>query len=673
MRIVVTGGAGFIGSRVVARLRDRGEQVVALVRDPAKAPRLDGLGAELVADDLSDPARVREHLEAADAVIHAAGLYRIGITADERPAMWDANVGTTTRLLEAAEAAKVPRIVYVSTVNVFGNTDGRIVDESYRRDLALGFVSTYDETKFRAHEVAERRIEAGAPIVIAMPGTVVGPGDHTVLGEQLVQAYRGRLRYVAAAGIGVAPAHVDDVAAGITAAFARGEARPPVCDRGRLHPVRRGAPDRGRGRRADAAETPRLKRGPEGHGAVRAAHRAAECAGGRLGLGRRYVLGVVAAGEGRAGLRAAGRRHGHPRHARERLTYTRPMARELPMFDPTPGHHAPSPSEISIAMGGGTFGPAADGTIPLRRHPDWIKARMPSGDNYHDLKGLLRGLNLNTVCEEARCPNIGDCWDQRTATVMILGDVCTRACGFCAIKTGKPTWFDDDEPRRVAEAVAEMRLEHVVVTSVARDDLPDGGAGAFAATIRELRHRSPGMGVEVLIPDFNGAEQPLRTVMEAGPDILNHNLETVRRLQKPVRKRARWDRTLGVLERAKVYANEYGHAAHTKSSLMVGLGETREELTEAFEALREVDVDILTIGQYLRPTEQHLPLIRYYHPDEFVEMKTEALALGFKHVESGPLVRSSYHARDQVPGAELKALRRQATIDADGRVVPAAG
>ena len=349
------------------------------------------------------------------------------------------------------------------------------------------------------------------------------------------------------------------------------------------------------------------------------------------------------------------------------------MARELPMFDPTPGHHAPSAGDISIAMGGGPFGPAADGTIPLRRHPDWIKARLPSGDNYHDLKGLLRGLNLNTVCEEARCPNIGDCWDQRTATVMILGDVCTRACGFCAIKTGKPTWFDDDEPRRVAEAVAAMRLEHVVVTSVARDDLPDGGAGAFAATIGELRRRSPGMGVEVLIPDFNGAEEPLRTVMEAGPDILNHNLETVRRLQKPVRKRARWDRTLGVLERAKRYAGEYGHAVHTKSSLMVGLGESREELTEAFEALREVDVDILTIGQYLRPTEQHLPLIRYYHPDEFAAMKAEALGLGFRHVESGPLVRSSYHARDQVPGAELKALRRQATIDADGRVVPAAG
>ena len=180
------------------------------------------------------------------------------------------------------------------------------------------------------------------------------------------------------------------------------------------------------------------------------------------------------------------------------------------------------------------------------------------------------------------------------------------------------------------------------------------------------------MGVEVLIPDFNGAEQPLRTVMEAGPDILNHNLETVRRLQQPVRKRARWDRTLGVLERAKVYAAEYGNEAHTKSSLMVGLGETRAELTEAFEALREVDVDILTIGQYLRPTVDHLPLERYYHPDEFAEMKDEALALGFRHVESGPLVRSSYHARDQVPGAELRNARRRATIDADGRIVPGA-
>jgi len=331
--------------------------------------------------------------------------------------------------------------------------------------------------------------------------------------------------------------------------------------------------------------------------------------------------------------------------------------------------------DLPIALGGGAPGlPAADGSTAPRRHPDWIRARMPSGENYHDLKGLLRGLSLNTVCEEAHCPNIGECWDQRTATIMILGDTCTRACGFCAVKTGRPTWFDDDEPRRVADALENLGLEHVVVTSVARDDLPDGGAHVFAETIRQLRERIPGMGVEVLIPDFNGEEAPLRDVMAAGPDILNHNLETVKRLQKPVRKRARWDRTLGVLERAKAYAAEYRHEAYTKSSLMVGLGETREEMTEAFVALREVDTDILTIGQYLRPSLKHLPVERYYYPDEFAEMKTEAIDLGFKHVESGPLVRSSYHARDQVPGAELKALRRrQATIDADGRVVPLAG
>jgi lipoic acid synthetase len=357
------------------------------------------------------------------------------------------------------------------------------------------------------------------------------------------------------------------------------------------------------------------------------------------------------------------------------------MNRELPMFQPPGGggHGHGTHEPISIAMGGGALlaGPGAaatDGSAALRRHPDWIRARIPSGENYHDLKRLLRGLNLNTVCEEAHCPNIGECWDQRTATIMILGDTCTRACGFCNVKTGRPTWFDEDEPRRVAEALQTLGLEHVVVTSVARDDLPDGGAHVFANTIRELRGRIPGMGVEVLIPDFNGEEAPLRAVMEAGPDILNHNLETVRRLQKPVRKRARWDRTLGVLERSKAYASEYGHAVHTKSSLMVGLGESRAELTEAFEALRAVDTDILTIGQYLRPSFKHLPVERYYHPDEFAEMKVEALGLGFRHVESGPLVRSSYHARDQVPGAELRTLRRrQATVATDGRVVPLAG
>jgi len=335
------------------------------------------------------------------------------------------------------------------------------------------------------------------------------------------------------------------------------------------------------------------------------------------------------------------------------------MSRELPIFTP-PG--APDFGEASLAEGG----PA------VRRHPDWLKARVAGGDRYEDLRRLMRAQNLNTVCEEARCPNVGECWDQRTATVMILGDTCTRACGFCAIKTGRPTWFDPDEPRRVAEAVAAMGLEHVVVTSVARDDLPDGGAGVFAETIRRLRDRCPGMGVEVLIPDFNGQAAPLRTVMDAGPDILNHNVETVERLQAPVRKRARYDRSLGVLQRAKAYAAELGRAAHTKSSIMVGLGEERAELSQAFRDLRAVDCDILTIGQYLRPSVAHLPLVRYYHPDEFAEMKVEALALGFRHVESGPLVRSSYHARDQVPGAELRVLRRRAALDADGRVLPGA-
>jgi len=364
------------------------------------------------------------------------------------------------------------------------------------------------------------------------------------------------------------------------------------------------------------------------------------------------------------------------------------MGRELPIF-PRPGEdggagHGGSADRRSsalghasalpptIAMGGGSFGAAADGSIPLRRHPDWIRARIPSGENYHELKGLLRGLTLNTVCEEAHCPNISECWDQRTATIMILGDVCTRACGFCAVKTGRPTWFDEDEPRRVAEAISKLGLEHVVITSVARDDLPDGGAHVFAETIRRLHDTCPGMGVEVLIPDFNGTDEPLRMVMEARPDILNHNVETVERLQKPVRKRARYDRSLDVLRRARNYAAAIGYPAHTKTSLMVGLGETRDELSQTFRDIRAVDCDILTIGQYLRPSAQHLPLERYYHPDEFAEMKVEALALGFKHVESGPLVRSSYHARDQVPGAELRRLPRQATIDSDGRVVPIA-
>ena len=284
-----------------------------------------------------------------------------------------------------------------------------------------------------------------------------------------------------------------------------------------------------------------------------------------------------------------------------------------------------------------------------RRHPDWIRSKVPGGERYRDLKVLMREAKLNTVCEEARCPNIGECWDQGTATVMILGDTCTRACGFCAVKTGRPVGLDTDEPRRVAESLASLDLDHVVVTSVARDDLADGGASIFAETIRELRRLAPGTGVEVLIPDFDGREEPLLAVMEAAPDILDHNIETVERLQRPVRKRARYDRSLEVIRRAKEMAQRLGNPVHTKSSIMVGLGETREELLQTFRDLRAVDCDVLTIGQYLRPTGEHLPLERYYTPDEFAEMRAEALALGFRHVESGPLVRSSYHARDQVP------------------------
>jgi lipoic acid synthetase len=332
-----------------------------------------------------------------------------------------------------------------------------------------------------------------------------------------------------------------------------------------------------------------------------------------------------------------------------------------------PNHRLAPPT---IAMGGGTFEVAADGSGAPRRHPDWIKARIPSGETYQEVRRLLHGLSLHTVCEEAHCPNVGECWDQRTATIMILGDTCTRACGFCAVKTGKPLIHDLDEPRRVAEAIRGLGLEHVVVTSVARDDLDDGGAGIFAETIQRLRVACPGMGVEVLIPDFNGEEVPLRTVMAARPDILNHNVETVARLQKPVRKRARYDRSLGVLARAKEYAAEAAQGAppvHTKSSIMVGLGETRPELHQTFVDLRAVDCDILTIGQYLRPSPEHLPVERYYRPEEFAEMREEALALGFKHVESGPLVRSSYHARDQVPNAEARrAARAQSAQRPDG-------
>jgi lipoic acid synthetase len=308
--------------------------------------------------------------------------------------------------------------------------------------------------------------------------------------------------------------------------------------------------------------------------------------------------------------------------------------------------------------------------VPVRHRPEWLRSRLPSGETYRELDKLLAGLALNTVCREADCPNLGECWDERTATVMILGDTCTRSCGFCAVKTGRPTWFDDDEPRRVSEAVGRLGLDHVVITSVARDDMPDGGARLFAETIRGLRDACPGTGVEVLIPDFNGDDQPLRAVMDARPDILNHNVETVERLQRAVRRRARYDRSLGVLERAKAFATAFGAAVHTKSSLMVGLGEERAELSRTFHDLRAVDCDILTIGQYLRPSPGHLPVTRFIHPTEFADMKVEALELGFRHVESGPLVRSSYHARDQVPGGKQARQRHRAVVGAGGWVIP---
>jgi lipoic acid synthetase len=276
--------------------------------------------------------------------------------------------------------------------------------------------------------------------------------------------------------------------------------------------------------------------------------------------------------------------------------------------------------------------------------PDWLRVRFPTGPNYQDLKDLARGLSLHTVCEEAHCPNIGECWGHRTATFMILGRVCTRACRFCMITAGQPVGVDHAEPERVAEAVARLGLRHAVITSVARDDQTDGGAGSFAETIRAIRRRSPDCSVEVLIPDFQGSAESLQIVMDARPEILNHNVETVRRLQRRVRSKAFYERSLEVLERAKAMQPN----GLTKSGMMLGLGEERAEISETLRDLRAVGCDIVTIGQYLRPSELHLPIVRYVPPEEFAELKAEGLALGFRHVESGPLVRSSYHAHEQV-------------------------
>jgi lipoyl synthase len=277
------------------------------------------------------------------------------------------------------------------------------------------------------------------------------------------------------------------------------------------------------------------------------------------------------------------------------------------------------------------------------RKPAWLKVRAPGSPNYLRLKGLMNELRLNTVCEEARCPNIGECWHHGTATFMILGDVCTRACGYCAVPHGMPTELDVAEPARVAHAVATMALRYVVITSVDRDDLADGGAHIFAETIAQVRAASPSCRVEVLIPDFQGNEEALGTVLAAGPDVLNHNTETVSRLYRLARPGGRYQRTLALLDRARKIAPDIP----TKTGLIVGLGEEWDELVETLRDLRGVGVEILTIGQYLRPTESHLRMVRYYHPDEFAELKRIALDLGFGHVESGPLVRSSYHAHEQ--------------------------
>jgi lipoic acid synthetase len=289
----------------------------------------------------------------------------------------------------------------------------------------------------------------------------------------------------------------------------------------------------------------------------------------------------------------------------------------------------------------GPAGPVGDAQ-PRAPKPEWLKVRAPGSPNYLRLRGLMRGLGLHTVCEEAHCPNIGECWHHGTATFMILGDVCTRACAYCAVAHGRPDPVDLEEPRRLAEAVETLELSYVVITSVDRDDLKDGGASIFADSIRETRARRPECRIEVLIPDFQGREDALRIVLDARPDILNHNTETVPRLYRMARSGGRYQRTLELLDRSRRYAPDIP----TKSGLMVGLGEEHDELVATLKDLRDVGCQILTLGQYLRPSADHAPMVRYYTPAEFADLKSLALDMGFVHVESGPLVRSSYHAHE---------------------------
>jgi lipoyl synthase len=287
------------------------------------------------------------------------------------------------------------------------------------------------------------------------------------------------------------------------------------------------------------------------------------------------------------------------------------------------------------------------GTVADGRKPAWLKVRAPGGPKYIRLRGLMRSLNLHSVCEEAHCPNIGECWEDSTATFMILGDVCTRNCGYCAVTHGAPVWEDREEPDRIGRAVAQLALEYVVITSVNRDDLADGGAAHWAATIRAVRHHAPACRVEVLIPDFQGALASLDLVIEAAPAILNHNTETVPRLYKVARHGGRYARVLDLFRHARATAP----GLPLKSGIILGLGEEREELLATLRDLREVGVSIITLGQYLRPSAAHLPVSRYYHPEEFAELAEAGRAMGFAHVEAGPLVRSSYHAKTQAAAA----------------------
>ena len=298
--------------------------------------------------------------------------------------------------------------------------------------------------------------------------------------------------------------------------------------------------------------------------------------------------------------------------------------------------------------------PAVSAPAPLvpGAIPPWIRTRVVEGENFKELKQLVQARRLHTVCEEAKCPNIFDCWSRRTATFMILGDVCTRACRFCAVTSGRPTELDIGEPLRVAESVAQLGLRHAVITSVDRDDLADGGAGIFARTIMAIRRRSPATTIEVLTPDFQGDLAAVQTVVEARPDIFNHNTETVPRLYARIRPKAVYANSLALLRHVKRLAPEMV----TKSGLMVGLGETEDELLDVFRNMRAHDIDVLTVGQYLRPSKKHAEVVRYYRPEEFTHMKQAAVEMGFAHVEAGPLVRSSYHADEQVPVASRQSL-----------------